>query len=778
MPADTSADQPAETRATPDQIDQRALDEVALSRAEYAQILELLGRAPNPVELGLFGAMWSEHCGYKNSRPLLKRFPTSSPRILVKAGEENAGAVDIGDGLAVVMKIESHNHPSAIEPYQGAATGVGGIVRDIFTMGARPIALLDSLRFGPLSEARNRYLFSGIVGGIGGYGNCLGIPTVGGEIYFDASYSGNPLVNAMCVGLMETGKLIPAKASGVGNPVLLVGAATGRDGIHGATFASVELNEASEERRPAVQVGDPFTEKLLMEACLELRDTGWIVGMQDLGAAGLTSSTVESAHKGGAGIDLDVLEAPRREAGMTPYEMMLSESQERMLVIARKGHEDDVRALFARWGLRSDVVGVVIEEPVIRVREGNYVVAEVETRLLTDETPTYVREGEEPPELAELWRFDPASLANRLPSPNDALLALLGAHDLCSREDVYRTYDTMVGANPAIGPGSDAAVLRVRDANDQETGKYLAVTTDGNGRLTWLDPFNGGALAVAEAARNIVCTGATPLALTNCLNFGNPEKPTVYYQMARAIDGMSAAARVLETPVISGNVSLYNESFGAPIYPTPVVGMVGLLEERAPTPSAFQAAGDVVGVLGPWSVAPDTLGGSTYLAELHATKAGRPPQLDLELERAIQQTTLAASAAGLLRSAHDCSDGGLAVALAECCIWSGLGLRGELLLPETLTGDALAATALLFGEAPSRIVVSASPDDWEALSDLAAERGMLLTRLGVVTGDRLSFPPLLDCAVDELYTTWRNGFRQAEETPEAEQAHVRTDRIE
>ena len=775
MAADTPANKPVDMT---DEIDQRALDEVALTRAEYRQIVELLGRAPNNVELGLFGAMWSEHCGYKNSRPLLKRFPTSSPRILVKAGEENAGAVDIGDGLAVVMKIESHNHPSAIEPYQGAATGVGGIVRDIFTMGARPVALLDSLRFGPLDDPRNRYLFSGIVGGIGGYGNCLGIPTVGGEIYFDESYSGNPLVNAMCVGLMEAGKLIPAKASGEGNPVLLVGAATGRDGIHGATFASVELDEASEERRPAVQVGDPFTEKLLMEACLELRDTGWIVGMQDLGAAGLTSSTVESAHKGQSGIDLDVAKAPRRESGMTPYEMMLSESQERMLVIARKGHEDDVRALFARWGLRSDVVGVVIDAPVIRVREGIYVVAEVDTRLLTDEVPAYVRDGEEPPELARLWQFNPATLAGKLPSSHDALLALLGSHDLCSREDVYRTYDTMVGANTVIGPGSDAAILRVRDAADRETGKYLAISTDGNGRLTWLDPFNGGALAVAEAARNIVCSGATPLALTNCLNFGNPEKPTVYYQMSRAIDGMAAAARVLETPVISGNVSLYNESFGNAIYPTPVIGMVGLLEGREPVPSAFQAEGDVVGVLGPWSVTPDTLGGSSYLAEVHATRAGRPPQLDLDIERAVQQVTLAASAAGLIRSAHDCSDGGLAVALAECCMWSRLGLRGELQLPEQLTSDPLAVTALLFGEAPSRIVLSAAPENWAALSALAEEHGMLLTRLGVVGGERLTFPSLLDSAVDEMYHTWRQGFRSVEETPEAGQAHVRTDRIE
>ncbi|MGZ3602683.1 MAG: phosphoribosylformylglycinamidine synthase subunit PurL, partial [Ktedonobacterales bacterium] len=689
---------PANSSATPSStdlaIDQRALDEVALTRDEYTRIVTLLGRVPNRLELGLFGAMWSEHCGYKNSRPLLKRFPTAGSRVLLKAGAENAGAVDIGNGLAVAMKVESHNHPSAVEPYQGAATGVGGIVRDIFTMGARPIALLDSLRFGPLGEPRNRYLFHGIVGGVGGYGNCLGIPTVGGEIYFDESYSGNPLVNAMCVGLIEAGKLISARAEGAGNPVLVVGASTGRDGIHGATFASVELDESSEERRPAVQVGNPFTEKLLMEACLELRDKGWIVGMQDLGAAGLTSSTVESAHKGDSGIDLDVLKAPRRESGMTPYDMMLSESQERMLVIARAGFEENVRLLFEKWGLHSEVIGHVVEDHVIRVREGDRMVAEVPTHLLTDEVPAYTREGLPPPELEGLWRFDPATLAS-LPAPADALLRLLASPDLCSREDVYRTYDTMVGTNTLMGPGSDAAVLRVRDANDQDTGKAIALTTDGNGRLTYLDPFNGGALAVAEAARNIVCSGATPLALTNCLNFGNPEKPEIYYQLAQAIDGMAAAACALETPVISGNVSLYNESFGQAIYPTPIVGMVGLLEDRAPTPSAFQSAGDVVALLGEWTTNPATLGGSTYLKALHDTVAGRPTQLDLERERAVQRLTLDAIAAGLIRSAHDCSDGGLAVALAECCIWSGLGFRFDgdaALLPAE--GDALAATAL------------------------------------------------------------------------------------
>ena len=757
---------PANSPATPSSadfaIDQRALDEVALTRDEYERIVTLLGRAPNRLELGLFGAMWSEHCGYKNSRPLLKRFPTAGSRVLLKAGAENAGAVDIGDGLAVVMKIESHNHPSAVEPYQGAATGVGGIVRDIFTMGARPIALLDSLRFGPLSEPRNRYLFHGIVGGVGGYGNCLGIPTVGGEIYFDESYSGNPLVNAMCVGLIEAGKLISARAEGAGNPVLVVGASTGRDGIHGATFASVELDESSEERRPAVQVGNPFTEKLLMEACLELRDKGWIVGMQDLGAAGLTSSTVESAHKGNSGIDLDVLKAPRRESGMTPYDMMLSESQERMLVIARAGYEENVRLLFEKWGLHSEVIGHVVEDHVIRVREGDQVVAEVATRLLTDEVPAYTREGVPPSELAELWRFDPATLTN-LPAPGDALLRLLASPDLCSREDVYRTYDTMVGTNTLVGPGSDAAVVRIRDANDQDTGKAIALTTDGNGRLTYLDPFNGGALAVAEAARNIVCSGATPLALTNCLNFGNPEKPEIYYQLAQAIDGMAAAARALETPVISGNVSLYNESFGQAIYPTPVVGMVGLLEGRAPTPSAFQAEGDVVALLGEWTTDPATLGGSTYLKALHGTVAGRPASLDLDRERAVQRLTLDAIAADAIHSAHDCSDGGLAVTLAECCIWSGRGFRFDgdpSLLP--VEGDALAATALCYGEAPSRIVVSLPADRWDDLATRARGAGVPLARLGVVEGDRLALAgQLIDLPVRNLHEVWRGGLAQS-----------------
>jgi phosphoribosylformylglycinamidine synthase II len=745
-----------------EEISQQVLDEVALTRAEYEQIVQKLGRRPNPVELGMFGAMWSEHCGYKNSKPLLRRFPTRGPQVLLGAGAENAGAVDIGDGLAVVMKIESHNHPSAIEPYQGAATGVGGIVRDIFTMGARPVALLDSLRFGPPTTARHRYLLHGVVAGIAGYGNCLGLPTVGGEVYFDEAYNGNPLVNAMCVGIVPVEKIVPARASGVGNPVLLVGADTGRDGIHGATFASVELNAASEERRPAVQVGNPFTEKLLIEACLALRDTGWIVGMQDLGAAGLTSSSVETAHKGRCGIELDVLRVSRRESGMTPYEIMLSESQERMLVIARQGNERQVQEVFARWGLHSDMIGQVIEEPVIRITEGERVVAEIPTDLLTDEVPLYIRQGVPAPEMEERWMYDYGQLS--FPAQlSDVLSTLLASPDLCSRWDIFRQYDHMVGANTLIPPGSDAAVLRVREEEGHLTGKSIALTTDGNGRVCYLDPFGGGALAVAEAARNLVCTGARPLALTNCLNFGNPEKADVYYQLEQAINGMAAAARALETPVISGNVSLYNESFGQPIYPTPVVGMVGLLEGDTPLPAGFQQEGDLVVLLGAWEVVPEDLGGSTYLKVLHHQVAGRPPTLDLQRERTVQHLCLEAFRSGLLHSAHDCSDGGLLVALAECCIWGNLGMAAEVGLPSPGVNDTvdLKTVAFYFGEAPSRIIVSLSIEDWLRLSALAAAAGVAISRLGVVGGSALSIGKALNVPVADLARTWRQGLGDA-----------------
>ena len=724
---------------------------VALTRAEYMLIVDLLGRVPNDVELGIFGAMWSEHCGYKNSRPLLKRFPTTGERVLLGPGAENAGAIDAGSGMAVVFKIESHNHPSAVEPFEGAATGVGGILRDIFTMGAWPIAILDSLRFGRPDDARTRYLFGGVVGGIGHYGNCMGIPTVGGEVAFDARYQANPLVNAMCVGIVPKDKILPARATGVGNPVLLVGADTGRDGIHGATFASVTDPNATQ--RSAVQVGNPFMEKLLLEACLELRDTGWLVGLQDLGAAGLTSSTVEAAHKGQHGLEIDVAQVARRESGMQPYEIMLSESQERMLVIAQRGHEDDIRAVFRKWGLHSDLIGTVIAEPVLRVREGEAVVAEIPTDLLTDQCPTYTRVGELDAQLAERWAIDYRAL-DLTGDLAATLLTLLGSPNIASRRSIYQTYDHMVGNNTMVAPGTDAAVLRLRTEDDRETGTSLALATDGNGRLVWLDPFNGGALAVAEAARNCACTGATPVALTNCLNFGNPEKPKIYAELSLAIDGMAAAARALHTPVVSGNVSLYNETGGTAIYPTPIIGMVGLLEDgRAPLPSAAGAPGDIIALVGPWRDDLADLGGSTYLDEIHHIVAGRPAQIDLATEAAVQRLVIDAHAGQLLRSAHDCSDGGLGVALAEWCIWSGQGVQGADLALEQ-------PVAVLFGEAPSRIVVAVAADQWAPFSDLAEARGVALTRLGTVGGDRLRALGM-DVAVGDLRDRWENGLTGA-----------------
>jgi len=709
-------------------ISRELLEEVALTPEEYDLIVAKLGREPNRVELGMFGAMWSEHCGYKNSRPVLRLFPTTGPRVLQGPGE-NAGAVDIGDGLAVVLKIESHNHPSAVEPYQGAATGVGGIVRDIFTMGARPIALLDSLRFGPLSERRNRYLLSGVVGGIAGYGNCLGVPTVAGEVYFEESYSGNPLVNAMCVGLVRADQIVRARASGAGNPVILVGADTGRDGIHGATFASVELNERSEERRPAVQVGNPFLEKLLIEACLELLQTDYVVGMQDLGAAGLTSSSVEMAGRGGCGIDIDLLKVSRREEGMTPYELMLSESQERMLVVARKGCEGKVQELFARWGLHSDLIGMVTDDGLVRVREGERVVAEIPVRLLTEETPVYDREGVRPAWLDGAHRLELSSI----PIQEDyshTLLDLLASPNLCSRRPIFQQYDHMVQTNTVVLPGEgDAAVLRVKG-----TRKAIALTTDGNGRYCYLEPSWGGMVAVAEAARNLVCTGAEPLAVTDCLNYGNPEKPDVFYTFRESVAGMAEACRALGIPVVSGNVSLYNENNGSAIYPTPVVGMVGLLEDvDHATRLAFRQPGDLVVLLG---TNLDDLGGTEYLRLVSGRVAGVPPRIDLDAESRVQRCCLAAIRAGMVRSAHDCSDGGLAVALAECCMAGGLGIHVS---PEALgrvvERDGCRPDALLFGESQSRVVLSVARDRLPELERLAEGMGVPLAVLGEAVGD-------------------------------------------
>ncbi len=722
------------------------LAEVGLSLPEYERLVAALGRAPNYVELGIVGAMWSEHCSYKSSRPALRRLPTTGPRVLQGPGE-NAGAVDFGDGLAVVMKIESHNHPSAVEPFQGAATGVGGILRDVFTMGARPVALLDSLHFGPPTDARNRYLLEGVVAGIAHYGNCMGVPTVGGEVHFAPGYSANPLVNAMCVGIVPHARLTRARASGAGNPVLLVGAATGRDGIHGATFASAELDEKSEERRPAVQVGNPFLEKLLLEACLELLVSGEVVAMQDLGAAGLTSSSAELAARGGCGIELDVGRVSRREAGMTPYEVMLSESQERMLVVLPRGQEARAEALFARWGLHTDRVGVITDDGLLRVRDGAAVVAELPVRLLTDDAPVYERARAAP---APPPAVDPVTL----PMPLDlgtALLALLGSPNVASRAAIFSQYDHTVQASTVVPPGrAGAAVLRVRGSR-----QGLALTTDSAARYAALDPRRGAALAVAEAARNLSCCGAEPLALTDCLNLGNPERPEVADALWETVEGLREACLTLDIPVISGNVSLYNEAVESAIPPTAVVGMAGALPDVAgAVDAAFAAAGDRVLLLGSRAVG---FGGSEYLSAIHGHTGGPPPDLDLAYEARLQRCCRTLIWEGLLRSAHDCAEGGLAVAVAECALLGGHGFRGnddwESALTPPSEGSAR-ADLLLFGEGPSRIVVSCRPDDAPGIVRAAAEAGIEAIPLGEVGGERLVWPGAIDVELAQAHAKW------------------------
>lgn len=732
------------------QVTAELLKEVGLTADEYGLIVEKLGREPTQVELGMFGAMWSEHCGYKNSKPLLKRFPTAGPRVVQGPGE-NAGAVDIGDGLVAVLKIESHNHPSAVEPYQGAATGVGGIVRDIFTMGARPVALLNSLRFGPLDEPRNRYLFSGVVGGIGGYGNCLGVPTVGGDIYFDPAYSGNPLVNAMCVGIARRDELMRARASGPGNLVLIVGAETGRDGVGGATFASVEDPEAS--HRGVVQVGNPFLEKLLLEACLEVLKTPHVVAMQDLGAAGLTSSTVEVASRGGVGIEIDVAKVPRRETGMNAYEVMLSESQERMLVVVRPEGLDAVRAIFERHDLRCAVIGEVTDDGLVRVRDGDEVVAEVPATLFTDECPTYVREGVESAKIAELRARDVLAVPDLAESgdltPAGALLRLLASPNIGSREPVTRTYDSTIMTNTVVPPlAGDAAVIRVKG-----TTIGLAIKTDCNPRYGYLDPYLGGAHAVAEAARNVSCVGAEPIAVTDCLNFGSPERPEIYYQLSRAIDGMSDACRALGVPVVSGNVSLYNESGSEAILPTPTVGVVGRLADvRRHVGMAFVEGGSVY-LVGPLEA---TLGGSEYLALIHGQVAGAPPSLDLELEAAVQRAVRDAIAQGLAAAAHDTSEGGLAVALAESCIAGKVGGRFD--VSAVLAANGGRRDVALFGEAASRVLLQAPPGGEDALEAHLRERGVPFQRLGAAGGDGFEIEGHLALPFAEVAQAWRGAL--------------------
>ena len=745
-----------------------ALDSLALSEREYEAIVERLGRVPNELELGLFGSLWSEHCGYKHSKPLLRLLPGDGPRVLVGAGSENAGAVDIGDGLAVVFKIESHNHPSAIEPYQGAATGVGGIVRDIFAMGARPIALLNSLRFGDLTEPRNRYLLEGVVSGISGYGNCIGIPDVGGEIGFGSTYSGNPLVNAMCVGILDKRSLVSAAADAPGSSLMLVGARTGRDGIHGASGLASRSFEEDRELRPTVQVGNPFMEKSLIEACLELAATDHYVGMQDLGAAGLTSASVEAAAKGGAGIDVDVSHVPRRDTGMAPYEVMLSESQERMLVIARSGREEQVKAIFDKWDLECSVIGAVTADGIARVRDGDRVEGEAPVRLLTD-PPLYRLQGERPGWLDAAQGHDLSGLPLPDGGAGDALLSLLASPNIASKRWVYRQYDHQVQTNTVQPPGADAAVIRIRG-----TRRAIAVSTDGNGRYCYLDPYAGGQIAVAEACRNVSCAGAEPIALTDCLNFGNPEKPETYYQLERCIEGMAAASRALGAPVVSGNVSLYNETMGQDIWPTPIIGALGLLDDVSRNAGiAFAGPGRLVALLGADEARsdPNDLAGSEYLHVVHGLTAGRP-RIDLDLEVAVQRACRRLVREGVVESAHDCSDGGLAVALAECCIAGGVGFRGEFAVPERWD-------AALFGERQSRIIVSLPPNREPELRRICAEEGAPWVSLGRTGGDALALRSVaspstgegqegstapaaaLDLPVASLAEVWGNALERA-----------------
>ncbi len=716
-----------------------------LTAEEYKKIVQLLGRAPTYTELGVFSVMWSEHCSYKSSRPYLKRLPTQGKAVIQGPGE-NAGIVDIGNGLAAVFKMESHNHPSFIEPYQGAATGVGGILRDVFTMGARPVASLNSLRFGSFDHPRTRHLLSGVVAGIGGYGNSIGVPTVGGEIFFDESYNANILVNAFTLGIAEKRRIFKGRAEGAGNPVIYVGAKTGRDGIHGATMASESFSEESEQKRPTVQVGDPFTEKLLLEACLAVMQTDLLIGIQDMGAAGLTSSSVEMADRGGAGVEIDLARVPLRETGMTPYEILLSESQERMLMVAKAGREEEVQKIFERWDLDAVVIGRVIEERVFRALYDGAQVALIPVGALTSEAPVYQRPAERPAGLDDLQRLD----LDKIPVPaslETALRLLLDSPNIASKEWVYRQYDHLVRSNTVVGPSADAAVIRIKGVK-----QGLALAVDGNGRYCYLDPYVGGILAVAEAARNLASVGARPLGLSDCLNFGSPERPEVMWQFSQVIEGMRDACVTLGVPVVSGNVSFYNETDGVPIFPTPTIAMVGLLSraERHVTPW-FKAEGDLVVLLGRTR---EELGGSEYLKIVHGLVKGTPPWIDLRLERAVQQTCIRAIENGLLRSAHDISDGGLAVALAECCVAGPdkpLGARIE--LREMMRGDAL-----LFGESQSRIVVSIKEKDLNRLKQIADKEGAPMQVLGEVGGSRLALQPLVQMAVDEVRSTWRQGL--------------------
>lgn len=700
--------------------------EMGLTGEEFTQVKNVLGRTPTYTELGIYSVMWSEHCSYKNSIAVLKTLPRSGGRLLVGAGEENAGLVDIGDGLAVAFKIESHNHPSAVEPYQGAATGVGGILRDIFTMGARPLAALNSLRFGNLDNDRTRYLFKNVVMGIGDYGNSFGVPTVGGEIYFDECYQNNPLVNAMAVGIVEHSKIAKSIAQGIGNPVLIVGSSTGRDGIHGATFASEEISVESEARRPSVQVGDPFTEKLLVEATLEAVASGYVIGIQDMGAAGITCSTTEMSAKGKCGMILNLDRVPLREERMSSYEIMLSESQERMLIVAKKGHEKDLQRIFEKWDLHAVIIGEVSDGPFVSVYHGGELQARVPagSLVLGEGAPVYAREAREPEYIKYLREFDENTLL--MPeSIEEVLMDLLGSPTIGSKRWAYQQYDAMVRTNTLNGDGEDAALVRLKG-----TQKALAVTTDCNARYVYLNPSRGGEIAVAEAARNVVCRGALPLAITNCLNFGDPYDPAIYWQFREAVAGIGKACRVLQTPVTGGNVSFYNESSDGAVYPTPVIGMLGLIENiDLAISNKFQSPGDEILLLG---VNRGEIGGSEYLLRCTGKLLGDAPLLDLTFEKRLQDLVLQLIAQGLLRSAHDTAEGGLAVCLAESCFAADRTLGAHVILPGS---DSIRADFLLFGESQSRIVVSCSSEHSREATDYALRYGVDATVIGKVTGN-------------------------------------------
>jgi phosphoribosylformylglycinamidine synthase II len=719
-------------------------EELGLTRGEYEDIIKVLGREPNKVELGMYSVMWSEHCSYKSSKEQLRKLPTTGPRVLIGPGE-NAGVVDIGNGKAVVFKMESHNHPSAVEPFQGAATGVGGMVRDIFTMGARPIASLDPLRFGSLENARTRYLFDGVIAGIASYGNCLGIPTVAGDVYFEDSYEENPLVNVMCLGVMPIERLIRGRASEPGSVGVLMGSSTGRDGIGGVSvLASQEFDEKSAEKRPSVQVGDPFTEKLLIEACLEMLDGGLLIGLQDLGGAGLTCATCETAERGGCGMDVDISKVPLREPGMEPIEIMMSESQERMFAICTEDNLEKVLGICSKWGVDATPLARVTEGDNLRLFMGGEVVAEVPGSSLA-RGPEYHREQEKPAYIDEVTAFDPGTLP--VPDdPGDALLKLLGSPNICSRHWVYHQYDHMVRVNTVMLPGGDAAVLRVKGTNTA-----LALTCDCNGRYCYLDPYVGAQIAVAESGRNLACTGATPVAVTNCLNFGNPEKPGIFWQFCRAVEGLAEGCKQLETPVVGGNVSFYNESFGEAIYPTPVIGMLGLLDDVDDrVGSAFTGEGDLVVLLGETR---DELGGSEYLKVIHGRVTGPPPSIDWGAEKGLIRCLTTAAGSNVISSAHDLSEGGLAVALSEASI------QGEMGASVRLAGN-LPLHVLLFSESQSRALVSAPPEKLGALEEIASQLGVPLEVIGETGGESLDVEGVFSISLEKLKDIYTNSLEK------------------